>query len=158
MMSRCYDCGGDICSNEGAHMENIDMREYNRALIEEFRANGGKLSERLANSSILLLTTIGAKSGQPRTIPLGYGKDGDRFVVVAANAGAPAHPDWYFNLVAYPEVTIEVGSERFQARARTAEGAEREQLLARQAEIVPWLPAQQAKTDREIPIVVFERI
>ncbi len=139
-------------------MENIDMREYNRALIEEFRANGGKFSGRLANSSILLLTTIGAKSGQPRTMPLGYGKDGDRLVVAAANAGAPAHPDWYFNLVANPEVTIEVGSERFQARARTAEGAEREQLLARQAEIVPWLPAQQAKTVREIPIVVFERI
>lgn len=139
-------------------MENIDMKEYNRALVEEFRANGGKLSGRLANSSILLLTTIGAKSGQPRTTPLGYGKDGDRIVVVAANAGAPAHPDWYFNLVAHPEVTIEVGSERFEARAIIAEGADRERLIANQAEIVPWLPAQQAKTDREIPIVVFERL
>ena len=139
-------------------MQNIDMKEYNRALVEEFRANGGKLSGRLANSSILLLTTTGAKSGQPRTTPLGYGKDGDRLVVVAANAGAPAHPDWYYNLFAHPEVTIEVGSERFQARASTAEGADREQLLARQAEIVPWLPAQQEKTSREIPIVVFERI
>jgi deazaflavin-dependent oxidoreductase (nitroreductase family) len=139
-------------------MENIDMKEYNRALIEEFRANGGKLSGRLADSSILLLTTIGARSGQPRTTPMGYGKDGERLVVVAANAGAHAHPDWYFNLVAHPEVTIELGGERFQARASTAEGTDREQLLARQAEIVPWLPAQQAKTSREIPIVVFERI
>ena len=139
-------------------MENINMKEYNRALIEEFRANGGKLSGRLANSSILLLTTIGARSGQPRTTPLGYGKDGDRIVVVAANAGAPAHPDWYYNLLAHPEVTIELGGERFQARASTATGADREQLVAKQAEIVPWLPAQQAKTDREIPIVVFERL
>jgi len=139
-------------------MENIDMKEYNRALVEEFRANGGKLSGRLANSSILLLTTIGAKSGQPRTTPLGYGKDGDRIVVVAANAGAPTHPDWYFNLVAHPEVTIEVGSERFQARASVAQGTDLEWLIENQADIVPWLPAQQAKTDREIPIVVFARI
>jgi deazaflavin-dependent oxidoreductase (nitroreductase family) len=138
-------------------MENIDMKQYNRALIEEYRANGGKLSGRLANSSILLLTTIGAKSGRPHTIPLGYGRDGDRIVVVAANAGAHAHPDWYHNLLANPEVTIVLGRERFQARASTAEGADREHLLARQAEIVPWLPAQQAKTSREIPIVVFER-
>src|SRR5262249_19240167 len=118
----------------------ILMKEFNRALIEEYRANGGRLSGRLANSSILLLTTLGARSGQPRRVPLGYGRAGDRIVVVAADAGADAHPDWYYNLVAHPEVTIELGSERFQARASTAVGAEREQLLARQAEIVPWLP------------------
>ncbi|MGH2484875.1 MAG: nitroreductase family deazaflavin-dependent oxidoreductase [Ktedonobacterales bacterium] len=136
---------------------NFNMADYNRALIEEFHANGGKLSGQLANSHILLLSTIGAKSGQERVTPLGYGMDGDRFVVAAANAGAPAHPDWYYNLVAHPLVTVEVGAERFQGRARIAEGAERAGLLARQAEIVPWLPAQQAKTTREIPIVVLER-
>lgn len=135
----------------------MDMADYNRALIEEFRANGGKLSGQLANSHILLLSTIGAKSGQERVTPLGYGMDGDRYIVVAANAGAPAHPDWYYNLVAQPLVTVEVGAERFQARARVAQDSEREGLLARQAEIVPWLPAQQEKTTRQIPIVVLER-
>lgn len=138
-------------------MENIDMREYNRNLIAEYRANGGKLSGRLANSSILLLTTVGAKSSLERTTPLGYGRDGNR-IVVAANAGAHKHPDWYLNLVANQLVTVELGGERFQARASTAEGADREHLIARQAEVVPWLPAQQAKTSREIPIVVIERI
>ena len=136
---------------------NLNMADYNRALIAEFRANSGKLSGQLANSHILLLSTTGARSGQERVTPLGYGMDGDRYVVVAANAGAPAHPDWYHNLLAHPDVTVEVGPERFAARARIAEGAEREGLIARQAEIVPWLPAQQAKTTRQIPIVVLER-
>lgn len=135
-----------------------DMRAFNRNLIDEFRANGGKLGGRLANSSIVLLTTTGAKSGQPRTIPLGYGRDGDRLIVVAANAGAPAHPDWYHNLLANPDVTVELPGERFAARAVVCEGADRERIIAHQAEIVPWLPAQQQKTDREIPIVAFERV
>ncbi len=135
----------------------MDMRAYNDALIREFRENGGRLSGQLANSHILLLTTTGARSGLPRTVPLGYGKDGERFVVVAANAGAPAHPDWYYNLLAHPEVTVEVGDERFEARASVAAGTERERLLGRRAEIVPWFDAQQQKTSREIPLVVFER-
>lgn len=134
-----------------------DMREFNATLIAEFRANNGKLSGQLANSHILLLTTTGAKSGQRRTTPLGYGKDGDSFVVVAANAGAPAHPDWYHNLLAHPEATVELAGERFAARAIIAEGPEREHLLANQATIVPWLAAQQAKTSRQIPIVVLRR-
>ena len=134
-----------------------DMREFNRTLIEEYRATGGKLSGRLPNSKLLLLTTTGARSGLARTTPLGYGMDGDRIVVVAANAGAPAHPDWYHNLRAHPLVTIELGAERFQARAQVAEGAERTRLVARQAEIVPWLAAQQQKTSREIPVVIFAR-
>lgn len=136
----------------------IDMAAYNRNLIEEFRANGGKLSGRLANSHILLLTTTGAKTGLERVTPVGYGMDGDRYIVAAANAGAPAHPDWYYNLLAHPDLTVEVGPERFTARASIAEGAERERLLARQAEIVPWLPAQQEKTSRQIPLVVLERV
>lgn len=139
-------------------VRNINMREFNQNLITEFRANGGKLGGRLANSSILLLATTGARSSQERITPLGYGKDGDRLVVIAANAGAPAHPDWYHNLLVHPAVTVEVGAERFAARAHTAEGTERERLLAHQAEIVPWLAAQQQKTKREIPIVVIERV
>jgi deazaflavin-dependent oxidoreductase (nitroreductase family) len=134
-----------------------DMREFNRALIEEYRASGGKLSGRLASSKLVLLTTTGARSGLAHTTPLGYGMDGDRIVVVAANAGAPAHPDWYHNLLAQPLVTIELGAERFQAHAHVADGVERTRLVAHQAEIVPWLAAQQQKTSREIPIVIFAR-
>ncbi len=139
-------------------MDGINMREFNQNLIAEYRASGGKLSGRLANSHILLLTTTGARSGQPRTVPLGYGEDRGRLIVVAANAGAPAHPDWYHNLLAQPQVTVELPGERLPAIARTATGAERDNLLARQADIVPWLPAQQAKTAREIPIVILDRI
>lgn len=130
-----------------------DQREFNNALIAEFREHSGKLSGQLANSAILLLTTVGAKSGQERVAPLGYAKDGERFVVIAANAGAPAHPDWYFNLLASPAVTIEVGPERFSALAQVAEGDERERLAA----LIPWFGAQQEKTSRVIPVVTFER-
>jgi deazaflavin-dependent oxidoreductase (nitroreductase family) len=139
-------------------VDGINMREFNHNLIAEYRASGGKLSGRLANSHILLLTTTGARSGQLRTIPLGYGEDRSQLIVVAANAGAPTHPDWYRNLLANPQVTVELRGERFSAIARTAAGAERDDLLTRQADIVPWLPAQQAKTSREIPIVILDRI
>jgi deazaflavin-dependent oxidoreductase (nitroreductase family) len=134
-----------------------NMDDFNRALIAEYRAAGGKLSGRFANSSLLLLTTTGAKSGQPRTIPLGYGKDGERLIVVAANAGATKHPDWYYNLCAHPLVTVELESDRFHARATVAEGAERDRLFAQRAEIVPWYDAQQVKTKRQIPFVILER-
>lgn len=137
--------------------DTYDMRSYNSALIAEFRSNGGKLSGRLANSHILLLTTTGAKSGIERITPLGYGKHGDTYVVVAANAGAPRHPDWYYNLLANPDVTVEVGDERFAARATSAEGAERDRLVANAASIVPWFAAQQEKTSRQIPFVVLKR-
>ena len=131
------------------------MREYNARLIEEYRANGGKLSGQLANSQILLLTTTGAKTGQERVTPMGYRLDGDRIVVIAANAGAHQHPDWYYNLLAHPEVTVEVGGERFAAHAVIADAVERERLI--QANVVPYFPAQQEKTSREIPFVFLER-
>jgi deazaflavin-dependent oxidoreductase (nitroreductase family) len=132
-----------------------EMRDYNARLIAEYRANGGKLSGQLANSQILLLTTTGAKTGQERVTPMGYRMDGDRIVVIAANAGAHQHPDWYFNLLAHPLATVEVGGERFPARAITADTAERERLIA--ANVVPYFPAQQEKTSREIPFVILER-
>src|SRR5271165_1293907 len=116
-----------------------DMRAFNENLITEFRANGGKLSGQLANSSLLLLTTVGARTGQSRVTPLGFVRDGDRYVVIAANAGADRHPDWYYNLLAHPQVVVEVGSERFEATARTAELDERERLAA----MIPYFAAQQ---------------
>jgi deazaflavin-dependent oxidoreductase (nitroreductase family) len=131
-----------------------DMRAFNETLVAEFRANGGKLSGRLANSSLLLLTTSGARTGQPRVTPMGYVRDSERYAVIAANAGADKHPDWYHNLLAHPRVVVEVGNERFEATARTAEGDERERLGA----MIPYFAAQQEKTQRVIPIVVLERV
>src|SRR3954453_7469507 len=107
-----------------------DRIAYNRSVVEEFRANGGKLGGNLEHMPILLLTTIGVKSGQPRVAPLGYLTDGDRLLIFASDMGASRHPDWYYNLLAHHEVTVEVGGETFQAIASVAEGAEREQLWA----------------------------
>jgi deazaflavin-dependent oxidoreductase (nitroreductase family) len=128
-----------------------DMQAFNRALIEEFRANGGKQSGQLANSTLMLLTTVGAKSGAERVTPLGFVKDDARLIVIAANAGAPTHPDWYYNLLAHPEVTIEIGNERFVARATVADEVERTRLIA----LIPYFNAQQEKTSRVIPVVIF---
>jgi deazaflavin-dependent oxidoreductase (nitroreductase family) len=137
-------------------MSEMNMREYNARLIEEYRANGGKLSGQLANSQILLLTTTGAKTGQERVTPMGYRLDGERIVVIAADAGADMHPDWYYNLLAHPEVTVELGAEGFAARAVIANAAERERLI--QTNVVPYFPAQQEKTSREIPFVFLDRV
>jgi deazaflavin-dependent oxidoreductase (nitroreductase family) len=134
-----------------------DPNAVNQRMIAEFRANGGKLGGRLANSRLLLLTTTGARSGRPRTVPLGYTVAGDRLVVIAANAGAPKHPDWFHNLVANPQVTVEVGAEQFRARASVPVGAERERLLEQQLPQMPYFADQQRKTTRQIPLVVLER-
>src|SRR6266852_5976243 len=98
---------------------------FNQAIIEEFRANGGKVSGQFAGAPLLLLNTVGAKSKQPRTNPVAYTKDGDNYLIIASKAGAPTNPDWYYNVVANPEVTVEVGPERFQAHATIPEGEER---------------------------------
>ena len=128
---------------------------YNQIVIEKFRANGGNVD---GNNSLLLLTTTGAKSGQPRTSPLVYSTDGNRLVILASKGGAPTNPDWYYNLLANPIVTIELGAERFQARATVAEGQERERLYAQQAEQMPGFAEYQQKTTRQIPVIILERI
>ena len=106
----------------------------------------------------LLLTTIGRRSGQPRVSPLIYGQDGDRYVVVASKGGAAQHPDWYRNLVAQPEVQVQVRADRFRARARPASAAEKPRLWQLMTSIWPAYDDYQARTDREIPVVVLERI
>src|SRR5260370_20113435 len=100
----------------------------NRQLIEEFRANRGKSGGPMEGRPLLLLTTTGAKSGQLRTTPMMYIPDGDHLLVIASNAGAPVHPDWYRNLVAYPEVTVEVGNKIFDAIAFVSAGPQRQGL------------------------------
>lgn len=128
---------------------------YNTQVIQTFRANGGKVPGPM---SILLLTTTGAKSGQPRTSPVAYSKDGDRLVIVASKGGADTNPDWYINLVASPIVTVEVGSERFQARATVVDEAEGQRLYARHAELMPNFADYPKKTARRIPVIVLERL
>lgn len=134
-----------------------DQNTYNRQLIEEFRANRGKSGGPMEGRPLLLLTTTGAKSGQLRTTPMMYIPDGDRLLVIASNAGAPVHPDWYRNLVAYPEVTVEVGNEIFEAIAIVTEGPERQRLWTRVVELYPFFADHQAKVTRQIPVIVLER-
>ncbi|MGO8946560.1 MAG: nitroreductase family deazaflavin-dependent oxidoreductase [Ktedonobacterales bacterium] len=128
---------------------------YNQTVIETFHANGGKVPGPMP---ILLLTTTGARSGQARTTPVAYSTDGDWLVIVASKGGAPTNPDWYFNLLANPTVTVELGSERFQAHAGVAEGEERERLYAQHAAVMPGFAEYQQKTTRQIPVVILDRI
>src|ERR671936_2389495 len=112
--------------------------DFNQRIIAEYRANGGKVGGGFANTPLLLLNTIRAKSGQPRTNPLAYITDGDRIVVIASKGGAHTHPDWYYNVLAHPLVTVELGRERFQARGTVvAEGPERDRLYAKMVERNP---------------------
>ena len=129
------------------------------ALITDFRANGGQVtSGPFAGRPVLLLTTTGAKSGQPRLAPLVYSRDGDHYVIVASKGGAPTHPAWYQNLLAHPTVTVEVGEGTFEARARVTEGAERDRLFAQRAADSPNFAEYQQRTTRVIPVVVLERL
>ena len=128
---------------------------FNQTVIERFRGNGGAVP---GWSQLLLLTTTGARSGAPRTTPLAYSTDGDRLVVVASKGGAPTNPDWYHNLLANPVVTVELASERFQARASVADEPERERLYAQHAQLMPGFAGYQQKTTRPIPVVLLERL
>jgi deazaflavin-dependent oxidoreductase (nitroreductase family) len=134
-----------------------DWNDFNAKVIEEFRANGGTVGGRFAGRPMMLLTTIGAKSGRPRTIPLVFTRDGDRIVVIASKGGAPTNPAWFHNLIANPDVTVEIGTERFEARAIIPDRAERDRLFDAQAAIMPGFRDYQNNTDRIIPVVVLER-
>jgi deazaflavin-dependent oxidoreductase (nitroreductase family) len=131
--------------------------DRNAPIIAEFRANGGRVGGYFADVNLLLLTSTGARSGQSYTHPLSYSRDGDRYIVIAANGGAPAHPGWYYNLIAHPDATVEVGTEKFPAWADLVIGAERERLFRERAEAMPALTEYQAKTSREIPVLALER-
>ena len=109
-------------------------------------------------STILLLTTTGRRTGRETTTPLIYGLDGDTPVIVASKGGAPEHPGWFENLVKTPEVGVQIKGERFQARARVAQGEERERLWELMNEIWPHYDEYATRTDREIPVVVLERL
>jgi deazaflavin-dependent oxidoreductase (nitroreductase family) len=134
-----------------------DMKAFNQALIEEFRANGGKAGGPFEGRPVLLLTTTGAKSGRRITTPLVYLQDGERVLIFASKGGSPRNPDWYHNLVANPTVTVEVGTETYDAKAVVVTGEERDRLYAKQAEAMPIFATYQEKTTRTIPVIALER-
>jgi deazaflavin-dependent oxidoreductase (nitroreductase family) len=129
---------------------------WNQKIIEEFRANGGKVGGPFEGAHLVLLTTTGARTGKRHTTPLVTMPDGDRIIVIASAAGAPAHPAWYHNILANPEVTVEDGTRTYQATATPAQGQERDRLYARMVEIAPGFAEYQAKTSRVIPVVVLQ--
>jgi deazaflavin-dependent oxidoreductase (nitroreductase family) len=133
------------------------VSDWNRKIIEEFRANDGKVGGNFAGAPLLLLHTIGARSGQERINPVMYRDLGDgRVAVFASKAGEPTHPDWYHNLTATPEVSAEVGTETRHFRARTATADERAPIWSDQKRDYPGFAGYEAKTDREIPVVILD--
>jgi deazaflavin-dependent oxidoreductase (nitroreductase family) len=133
------------------------MAGINNAMIDQFRANGGKLGGNFEGAPVLLLHTVGAKSGLERINPMMYRDLGDgRLAVFASRAGADSNPDWYHNLVANPDLTAEVGTETRSFRARTATGSEREPIWTNQKAEYPGFAGYEASTTREIPVVILE--
>jgi len=134
-----------------AHLELYQRTDGAEGHFVDFSRAGAS-----AETPCLVLKTIGRKSGEAKLLPLIYGKDGDRFVIVASKGGAPKHPAWYLNLEANPEVGFQVGRKKYKGAARAAAGAERERLFKMMAGVFPPYDAYQARTDREIPVVVLE--
>jgi deazaflavin-dependent oxidoreductase (nitroreductase family) len=134
-----------------------ERQRLNQGIIDEFRANAGTVGGQFASIPLLLLTTTGAKSGEPRTTPLAYVADGTNYVISAGNGGRDMHPGWFHNLLANPLAEVEVGTDRFMAHARVAEGAERERLFGRMIATAPMFAGFRQRTAREIPMVVLER-
>jgi deazaflavin-dependent oxidoreductase (nitroreductase family) len=129
--------------------------DFNARVIEQFRANGGRVGEPFQNMPLLLLHHVGARTGTERVNPVAYLADGNRYVIFASKAGAPTNPDWYHNLRAHPDVTIEVGTDTLKATAQEATGEERERLFRAQAKDVPTFAEYEQKTDRVIPVMIL---
>lgn len=127
--------------------------DWNTKIIEEFRANKGRVGGPFEGAPMVLLTTTGARTGRPHTTPLVPLEDGDHLYVFASMAGAPKHPAWYFNLLAHPEVTVERGTETYRAKAEVITGEQRDTLFARQAALRPPFAEYQQKTTRKIPVI-----
>ncbi|MGH1491243.1 MAG: nitroreductase family deazaflavin-dependent oxidoreductase [Acidimicrobiales bacterium] len=133
----------------------MDFLEFNKNVIEEFRANDGVCGGPFEGAPMVLITMTGAKSGRELCSPLVYSSDGDDVVIIASKAGAPEHPNWYYNLVANPTVTVEVGTDKWEATAKLAEGDERKRLYDAQAAQMPQFSDYETKATeagREIPV------
>jgi deazaflavin-dependent oxidoreductase (nitroreductase family) len=133
------------------------MNDWNSQVIDEFRQNKGQVGGQFAGAPMLLLTTKGRRTQQARTNPMMYLEDSGRLLVFGSRGGAPTHPDWYLNLVANPDVTVEVGTETYPARAVVLEGEERDRMYAEQARRYPQFAAYQKGTERVIPVIALVR-
>jgi deazaflavin-dependent oxidoreductase (nitroreductase family) len=129
---------------------------WNRDIVDEFRANGGSVGSNFNGAPLLLLHTIGARTGNERVNPLMYQDLGGPVAVFATRGGAPSHPDWYHNLVSHPEISAEIGTETRRFRARTATGAERDRIWMKQKGDYPGFAHYESQTDRVIPVVILE--
>ncbi|MGK5672850.1 nitroreductase/quinone reductase family protein [Micromonospora sp. URMC 106] len=132
--------------------------DFNQQIIDEFRANSGRVGGPFEGARLILLTTTGARSGAPHTTPVGYLPDEDRILVIASAGGGPKHPDWYHNLLADPSATVEDGVFTYRARAEVLTGAERDEVFARAVEADPGWAAYQAKTSRVIPVLALRQV
>ena len=132
------------------------MADWNSKIIEEFRANEGKVGGPFEGAPLLLLHTAGAKTGQPRVNPMMYRPVAGGYAVFASKGGAPTNPDWYHNLLAHPEVEAEIGTTTVKLRARVAEGAERDQIWTAHKAANPGFADYEKKTTRQIPVVILE--
>ncbi len=136
-----------------------DGEDFNGKVIEEFRANGGKVGGWFEGQTLLLLHHTGAKSGAERVNPLVYQQVGDSYAIFAARAGAPRHPDWYYNLVAHPDATAEVGTGIVHVRARVADPDERDPIYARQREIAAnFADYEKSAAPRVIPVILLDPV
>ena len=133
------------------------MSDWNKSIIEEFRANKGKVGGPFAGANLLLLHTKGAKSGLERINPMMYYRDGDRYVVIASKGGADTHPDWYYNLLAHPELSVEVGTDQFPVIATVPSEPERTKLYEKMEAISSGFTEYKNKTARVIPVVILTR-
>ena len=137
----------------------VDYEAYQRNLIADLRAHNGQVTQGpMAGRPLMLLTTKGAKSGEPRLAIVTFSRDGDRYVICATKSGAPTNPHWYHNLVANPIVTVEVGGEVFDARATETDGDERQRLWDRHADERPEFRDYPNKTTRKIPVILLDRL
>jgi deazaflavin-dependent oxidoreductase (nitroreductase family) len=135
------------------------MSDWNTSVIEEFRANEGKVGGQFEDAFLILIHHIGAKSGTERVTPVGcFPQPDGRFAIIASDGGAPTNPDWYYNLKAHPEINVEFGAETFAVAVRELEGAEREKVWADAVSAAPWLGEYQNKTTRTIPVLLLTRI
>jgi deazaflavin-dependent oxidoreductase (nitroreductase family) len=133
------------------------LSDWNQRIIEEFRANAGKVGGHFANQTILLLHTIGAKSGLERVNPVVTFTDKGRQIIIASKGGADTHPDWYYNLLAHPDVTVELGTESFPVHASVASEPERSELYEKMVVINAGFGEYRKKTSRNIPVIILER-
>jgi deazaflavin-dependent oxidoreductase (nitroreductase family) len=134
------------------------MSDFNRKVIDEFRANEGKVGGPFEGAPVLLLTSTGAKSGEQRTTPVVYQQDGERMVIFASKAGAAENPAWFHNLRANPAATVEVGPDTVEVEALVTDGDERERLFSKQKQLMPQFADYEQKTTRQIPVVALQPI